>query len=300
MADPTNPLAWNVPITDAEGLPTREFMVKWQQQTRINNTIPPVIDTPEQVSAVLDLLGTTRGSVLVRGTAGWVILPPGTSGKVLTAHGAGADPTYEDIPAPPPPDIQALLDAISTTRGAVLFRGDAGWQALAPGTSGQFLQTQGAGADPQWAAAGGGGGAATLWGASGLGLATLSSATATATGSFTGNPQQSMGWSSVDNFYWNASAGAQEVKFNFGTPVTITGFGFMQSATDSQGTWQAAGSPDNAVWTNLGSPGAWGGAFMSSFNVGNTTPYQYYRLQKATGSTSSASYQRLFLFRWVL
>jgi hypothetical protein len=50
-----------------------------------------------------------------------------------------------------------VLDAISSTRGAVLYRGASGWSALAPGTSGQFLKTLGAGADPAWATASGGG-----------------------------------------------------------------------------------------------------------------------------------------------
>ena len=53
-------------------------------------------------------------------------------------------------------DIQALLDSISSTQGAILYRGAADWEGLNPGTSGQFLQTQGAGANPQWADEGGG------------------------------------------------------------------------------------------------------------------------------------------------
>lgn len=44
-----------------------------------------------------------------------------------------------------------VLEDYSATQGTVLFRGAAGWQALAPGTAGQFLQTNGAGANPAWA-----------------------------------------------------------------------------------------------------------------------------------------------------
>jgi hypothetical protein len=40
----------------------------------------------------------------------------------------------------------------------VLYRGATGWAALAPGTSGQVLQTNGAAADPTWATVSGGGG----------------------------------------------------------------------------------------------------------------------------------------------
>lgn len=53
--------------------------------------------TPSGVtpSAVIDLIGSTRGSVLYRGASGWAALTPGTSGYVLTSNGAGADPTYQ-------------------------------------------------------------------------------------------------------------------------------------------------------------------------------------------------------------
>jgi len=51
----------------------------------------------EEVTASqeLDWIGSTRGSVLYRGAAGWAILTPGTSGDVLTSNGAGADPSYK-------------------------------------------------------------------------------------------------------------------------------------------------------------------------------------------------------------
>lgn len=45
----------------------------------------------------------------------------------------------------------AVLDMIDNTQGDILYRGASSWVQLAPGTSGQFLQTQGAAANPQWA-----------------------------------------------------------------------------------------------------------------------------------------------------
>ena len=54
--------------------------------------------------------------------------------------------------------ISEVLDWLSSTHGAVLYRDAGGWAALAPGTAGHVLTTQGAGADPIWQAAGGGGG----------------------------------------------------------------------------------------------------------------------------------------------
>lgn len=60
--------------------------------------------------------------------------------------------------APADNTLTAILDNIfSSTQGSILYRGAANWSALGPGTNGHFLQTQGAGANPQWAASGGGG-----------------------------------------------------------------------------------------------------------------------------------------------
>jgi hypothetical protein len=45
-----------------------------------------------------------------------------------------------------------VLDFLGSTRGSVLYRGASGWAILAPGTSGFFLKSNGAGADPSYAA----------------------------------------------------------------------------------------------------------------------------------------------------
>ena len=47
--------------------------------------------------------------------------------------------------------LTGVLDMLSSTRGAVLYRGANGWAALPPGTAGHRLTTNGAGADPTWA-----------------------------------------------------------------------------------------------------------------------------------------------------
>lgn len=103
------------------------------------------------VQEILDQITVTQGYVLYRAAGGWAALPPGTLGEVLQTNGAGADPSWAPAGGGPP-DIQALLDGISTTQGTILYRGAASWAALAPGTSGHFLKTNGAGADPAWAA----------------------------------------------------------------------------------------------------------------------------------------------------
>ena len=66
-------------------------------------------------------------------------------------------------------NITSMLDGISTTQGAILYRGASSWAALSPGTSGYVLQTNGGGADPSWAI-GGGGGAVTSFSAGSTGL----------------------------------------------------------------------------------------------------------------------------------
>lgn len=55
--------------------------------------------------------------------------------------------------------LSEVLDFIgSAAQGDILYRGASGWARLGAGTNGHYLQTQGAGANPQWAAAAGGGG----------------------------------------------------------------------------------------------------------------------------------------------
>jgi hypothetical protein len=58
--------------------------------------------------------------------------------------------------------LSELLDFIgSAAQGDILYRGSSAWARLGAGTSGHFLKTQGAGADPVWAAASGGAGSKT-------------------------------------------------------------------------------------------------------------------------------------------
>lgn len=52
--------------------------------------------------------------------------------------------------------LSEILDFIgSAAQGDILYRGAASWSRLGAGTSGQFLKTQGAGANPAWDSAGG-------------------------------------------------------------------------------------------------------------------------------------------------
>lgn len=56
------------------------------------STVGPL--TGGTASDILDSIGSTQGDVLYRGSSGWAVLPPGTSGYVLTTGGTGADPSW--------------------------------------------------------------------------------------------------------------------------------------------------------------------------------------------------------------
>lgn len=68
--------------------------------------------------------------------------------RVLGRNTAGAGVTEEVT-------ISQILDWISSTQGAILYRGASAWAALGPGTSGQLLSTNGAAANPSWITASG-------------------------------------------------------------------------------------------------------------------------------------------------
>lgn len=152
------PLDQKFAIVDSEGRPTLYF-TKWAQQKQI--------DIGDSIQ-LTDLQAYLDAHVIVAGTG--IQFSPGPNGDL------NKNPTIHA-------DAQAILDEITATRGAILYRGLLGWAGLLPGTAGNVLQTNGAGADPTWVApAAGGSGALTL-------LASNVLAAATATVSFTGIAQ---------------------------------------------------------------------------------------------------------------
>jgi len=135
------------------------------------------------VSQLLDAaMSGTQGAVLYRGNGGWVALSPGTSGQVLTTAGSAANPAWANVPASAPignllilgnisgstaaatgVSLSSVIDAVfGSVRGMVLYRGAAGWAALAAGTAGQVLTTGGTAADPSWTTPTGGGAGASV------------------------------------------------------------------------------------------------------------------------------------------
>jgi len=119
------------------------------------------------------VMGNTQGDILYRNGSNWTVLGPGTAGQALITGGAGANPSWGDsafapisnneilsnisgmTAAPTANALTAIIDSsMGLSQGDILYRNSSVWTVLAPGTSGLFLQTQGAGANPQWAAAG--------------------------------------------------------------------------------------------------------------------------------------------------
>lgn len=95
-----DPLTWNIPIVDRDGRPTQEFQAKWLQQGRANASVPDVT-TAAAVSAILDLIGATKGSMLYRDTFVWKALAGAVvDGLLLTWNNTTKLPEWRVNPAP--------------------------------------------------------------------------------------------------------------------------------------------------------------------------------------------------------
>lgn len=127
------------------------------------------------LSALMDTtLGSTQGSVAYRNASGWTSLTPGTSGQVLSTGGAGANPSWQTISGTgtvtniatgvgltggpitttgtiATTGVLADLAGITWAQGDIIYYNGTNLTHLAPGTSGQLLKTNGAGANPTWA-----------------------------------------------------------------------------------------------------------------------------------------------------
>lgn len=95
------------------------------------------------VTSVATNNGLTGGPITSSGTIGLAAITGGTVLANVTGSSA--------VPIANTPT--AVLDLIGSTTGGVLYRTSSIWTVLAPGTSGQFLQTSGIGSTPSWASA---------------------------------------------------------------------------------------------------------------------------------------------------
>jgi hypothetical protein len=101
------------------------------------STAAPIGNT---LSAVFDaILGSSRGMIVYRGSAGWAALSPGTSGQVLTTGGTAGDPAWA-------PTATGASITVSDTPPASPSPGDAWWD----GVSGQLYIRVNDGTSTQW------------------------------------------------------------------------------------------------------------------------------------------------------
>jgi len=160
----------------------------------------------------VDGTGTFGGTVTSGGNA---VLTAGTSWSG-DLSGTGSSPTVVD------------LTISGEAQGEVLYFDGSGWESLGVGTSGQYLQTQGSGANPQWA-----------------------SVTATPAGDDdpVGQIQyrESGALAAEDAFYYTAGTNTLYAA-NLTSSGTVTAASFAQTAT-ADPTWLFADSDSGAAGT---------------------------------------------------
>jgi hypothetical protein len=101
----------------------------------------------------LDTSAYVQGSILYFNATGVLAqLTPGATGTFLKTQGASANPVWE-APGISAHTIDSHSDfpAITEAQGEILYHNGTNWVPLAVGTSGKFLQTAGAAANPVWA-----------------------------------------------------------------------------------------------------------------------------------------------------
>lgn len=134
----------------------------------VNRKKPSVHGTRQHTHAFTELTGTPPASLVVDGDKGDITVA--SSGATWTIdNNAVTYAKMQDVTAtsrvigrktagsgdPEELTLSETLDFVgSAAQGDILYRGAATWARLAAGTSGQFLQTLGTGANPAWASAG--------------------------------------------------------------------------------------------------------------------------------------------------
>lgn len=95
--------------------------------------------------------GTVTSIATNNGITGGTITTSGTIGLASIADHTLLANTSGGAAAPISTTLTTLIDnAIGSTQGDILYRNSTTWVVLAPGTSGQFLTTGGAAANPSW------------------------------------------------------------------------------------------------------------------------------------------------------
>lgn len=103
--------------------------------------------TPASISAVPTTRTVSTGTGLTGGgdlSANRTLSLANITSQTILANTTGGSA------APTASTLTSVLDMLSSTQGAIVYRGASTWAALGVGTNGQFLKTQGAAANPTW------------------------------------------------------------------------------------------------------------------------------------------------------
>lgn len=206
--------------------------------------------------------------------------------------------------------INTGLIIASQAQGDILYYNGTNWTRLAAGTNGHYLQTQGAGANPQWASAGSGGGATNIYTAASsmtpnvtTGAAVGLTETATndinySTLDFDATADEfAQFWLTMPNnwnagtvtvkFHWTAASGSGDVVWgiqarSFANDDALdSAFGTAQTVTDT------LTSTNDMCITSATSAMTIGGTLAN----GNPIIFQVYRDANAGGDTLNADAQ---------
>ena len=150
ISDGTNIRIADDRVGSPSGIPNAQLATAAAFTIKGNATASSANPSDNSLSTYLDLIGSTRGQILYRGTSGWTALGTGTAGYALVTNGVGQDPSWSSVGASRQGSYAALKIQVTSNTAVVLtadsitlFDGSASYQAalsfnttLGTGTSG--------------------------------------------------------------------------------------------------------------------------------------------------------------------